>query len=66
MVLESNRVYDVKLLNGKTYNSKGLVLVAGAIETPRIFKSSGIEAGKWLFVGIFIKIGGLIGNSFFN
>lgn len=66
LVFESNRVCGVELLNGKTYTSKGVILAAGAIETPRILMRSGIEAGKGLFVDTFITIGGIVENSFFN
>lgn len=66
LVIESSRVCGVELLDGRIYNSKGVVLAAGAIETPRILLRSGIEAGKGLFVDTFTTVGGIMENSSFN
>ncbi len=66
LVLKSGRACGVELADGKTCNSQGVVLAAGAIETPRILIRSGIEAGDGLFADTFITVGGLKERSFFN
>lgn len=66
LVFESSRVCGVELMDGRILRSKGVVLAAGAIETPRILIRSGIEAGKGLFVDTFITVGGIMEKSFFN
>ncbi len=66
LLLESGRVCGVELLKGKVYGSKGVVLAAGAIETPRILLRSGIAAGKGLFVDTFVTVGGVLVDSYLN
>lgn len=66
LLLESGRICGMELMDGRTFRSKGVVLAAGAIETPRILIRSGIEAGEGLFVDTFITVGGYMEKSFFN
>lgn len=66
LMFESGRVCGVELMDGRSFRSRGVVLAAGAIETPRILIRSGIAAGKGLFVDTFITVGGIMQNSSFN
>jgi len=59
VLIKGNRAVGVEASDGKTFEAGGVILAAGAIETPRILSRSGIiSAGKGLFVDTFVTIGG--------
>jgi choline dehydrogenase-like flavoprotein len=60
VVIKGNRVAGVETSDGKTFEAGGVILAAGAIETPRILWRSGItSAGRGLFVDTFVTVGGV-------
>jgi choline dehydrogenase-like flavoprotein len=60
VLIESGRAVGVELGNGKTIRAGGVVLSAGAVETPRILQRSGVDgSGEGLFADTFITVGGL-------
>lgn len=61
VLIRRGRAIGVKLFDGKEITGDVVVLCAGAIETPRILKRSGIEeVGNGLFVDVFLTVGGIV------
>ena len=52
--------------NDKEFLADVVVLSAGGIETPRILRKTGINAGNNLFVDTFVTVGGVLKNIKFN
>ena len=48
------------------FYADAVVLSAGGIETPRILRRKGIDAGNNLFVDTFVTVGGVLKNIKFN
>jgi choline dehydrogenase-like flavoprotein len=60
VVMKGNRAAGVETSDGKTFEAGGVILAAGAIETPSVLWRSGItSAGKGLFVDTFVTVGGV-------
>ena len=67
VVMKGNRAAGVETSDGKTFEASGVILAAGAIETPRVLWRSGItSAGKGLFVDTFITVGGIKRGAFMD
>jgi choline dehydrogenase-like flavoprotein len=63
VVVKGNRATGVETYDGKTFEAGGVILAAGAIETPRVLWRSNItSAGKGLFVDTFVTVGGVKGK----
>jgi len=74
-LIENTKVTDLIIDNGdikgvksnkKEFLADFVVLSAGGIETPRILRKAGIDAGNKLFVDTFVTVGGLLKNIKFN
>ena len=60
VLIEGGRAIGVETFDGREFKSNGVVLSAGAVETPRILMRSGFESvGKGLFVDTFVTVGGV-------
>uniref|UniRef100_A0A7C3J4X6 GMC family oxidoreductase n=1 Tax=Candidatus Methanomethylicus mesodigestus TaxID=1867258 RepID=A0A7C3J4X6_9CREN len=60
VLIEGGEAKGVELTDGRVFKGGGVVVAAGAIETPRILQRSGFsKAGKGLFVDTFVTIGGV-------
>jgi len=60
VITQGGRAVGVESFNGRTFNGRGVILAAGAVETPRILMRSGFESvGKGLFVDTFVTVGGV-------
>ena len=60
ILMENGQVRGVEVSDGRQFESRSVILCAGAIETPRILMRSGIDnVGNGLFVDTFITVGGL-------
>ncbi|MGC8936419.1 MAG: GMC family oxidoreductase N-terminal domain-containing protein [Candidatus Methanomethylicaceae archaeon] len=67
VLIKGERAVGVETFDGKVFKAHNVVLSAGAIETPRILKRSGIEgAGSGLYVDTFITLGGIKENVGLN
>jgi len=65
LIVQNAEVLGVKTKD-KEFFADAVVLSAGAIETPRILRKTGIDAGNNLFVDTFITVGGVLKNINFN
>lgn len=65
LIIKNEEIKGVKC-NDKEFYADSVVLAAGGIETPRILRRSGIEAGNHLFVDSFITVGGILKDIKFN
>ena len=52
--------------NDKEFLADIVVISAGSIETPRLLRREGIDAGNNLFVDTFVTVGGILRNIKFN
>jgi len=60
LIVESGKAAGVELVDGRSFRGGGVVLSAGAIDTPRILQRSGVEgAGGGLFADTFVTVGGV-------
>lgn len=68
VTFEGGRASGVETLDGRSFRAgSGVILAAGALETPRILSRSGIEgAGRTLFVDTYITVGGVRRGIGFN
>jgi choline dehydrogenase-like flavoprotein len=74
-VIENTRITSLVSENGeitgvksgeREFSADAVVLCAGGIETPRILRRAGIEAGNNLFVDTFVTVGGVLRDINFN
>jgi choline dehydrogenase-like flavoprotein len=65
LMSENGEITGVKS-GDKEFFADTVVLSAGGIETPRILRRSGIDAGNNLFVDTFVTIGGVLRDIKFN
>ncbi|MDD3985196.1 MAG: GMC family oxidoreductase N-terminal domain-containing protein [Methanobacterium sp.] len=65
IIVENGELKGVKSKN-KEFSADYIILSAGGIETPRILKKSGVDAGNNLFVDTFVSVGGILRNIDFN
>jgi len=65
LIIENGEIKGVKSQD-KEFLADIVVLAAGGIETPRILRREGINAGNNLFVDTFITVGGVLKNINFN
>jgi len=65
LIIDKGEVKGVRS-NNKEFLADVVVLSAGGIETPRILRKTGINAGNKLFVDTFVTVGGLLKNIKFN
>jgi choline dehydrogenase-like flavoprotein len=74
-VVENTKITDLIVDNGavkgvrsndKEFLADTVVVSAGGIETPRILRKAGIDAGNNLFVDTFVTVGGLLKDIEFN
>ena len=75
VVIENTEITDLIIDNGeikgvrsndKEFYADVVVLSAGSIETPRLLRREGIDAGNNLFVDTFVTVGGVLKNVKFN
>ncbi len=75
VVIENTEITDLIIDNGeikgvrsndKEFYADVVVLSAGSIETPRLLRREGIDAGNNLFVDTFVTVGGVLENVKFN
>jgi len=67
VLIEGGRAVGVETFDGRAFKSKGVVLSAGAVETPRILMRSGFESvGRGLFVDTFVTVGGVKEGAHLN
>jgi choline dehydrogenase-like flavoprotein len=59
LITDNGEVKGVKC-NDKEFHADIVVLSAGGIETPRILRREGINAGNNLFVDTFVTVGGIL------
>ncbi|NYB52349.1 MAG: GMC family oxidoreductase [Methanobacteriaceae archaeon] len=59
LIINNNQVTGVRC-HKQEYNADLVILCAGAIETPRLLSSAGLEAGRHLFVDTFVTVGGVL------
>jgi choline dehydrogenase-like flavoprotein len=68
----AGQVKGVEILNSengvkKEYTADTVILCSGAIETPRLLRSAGLNAGERLFVDTFVTVGGVLpGINFYK
>jgi len=68
----AGQVKGVEILNSengvkKEYIADTVILCSGAIETPRLLRSAGLNAGERLFVDTFVTVGGVLpGINFYK
>lgn len=61
VMVEGGRAIGVETVDGRVFRGNGVILAAGAVETPRILFRSGVDSvGKGLFVDTFITVGGVL------
>jgi len=74
-VIDNTIITEIFVKNGelkgvkskdKEFSADYVILSAGGIETPRILKRAGINAGNNLFVDTFVSVGGILRNIDFN
>jgi choline dehydrogenase-like flavoprotein len=65
LIVDNGQVKGVKS-NDKEFLADVVVLSAGGIETPRILRRAGIDAGNSLFVDTFVTVGGVHKKIGFN
>ena len=74
-LIENTKITDLIVANGvvkgvrsndKEFLADIVVVSAGGIETPRILRKAGIDAGNNLFVDTFVTVGGLLKDIEFN
>ncbi len=65
LIVKNGEIKGVKSKD-KEFLADTVVLSAGGIETPRILRKEGINAGNNLFVDTFVTVGGVLKNIRFN
>ncbi len=65
LIVDNGEIKGVKS-NDKEFLADIVVVSAGGIETPRILRKAGIDAGNNLFVDTFVTVGGLLKDIKFN
>jgi choline dehydrogenase-like flavoprotein len=74
-VIENTEITDVIIdygeikgvrSNDKEFFADVVILSAGSIDTPRLLRRKGIDAGNNLFVDTFVTVGGVLKNIKFN
>jgi choline dehydrogenase-like flavoprotein len=74
-LIENTEITDLIINNGEVkgvkssdreYLADNVVVSAGGIETPRILRRAGIDAGNNLFVDTFVTVGGVLKDIQFN
>jgi len=74
-LIENTKITDLIINNGEVkgvkssdreYLADNVVVSAGGIETPRILRRAGIDAGNNLFVDTFVTVGGVLKDIQFN
>ena len=65
LIVKNGEIKGVKSKD-KEFLADAVVLSAGGIETPRILRKEGINAGNNLFVDTFVTVGGVLKNIRFN
>ena len=65
LLVKNGEIKGVKSKD-KEFLADTVVLSAGGIETPRILRKEGINAGNNLFVDTFVTVGGVLKNIRFN
>jgi len=72
IITQAGQVKGVEILNSengvkKEYIADTVILCSGAIETPRLLRSAGLNAGERLFVDTFVTVGGVLpGINFYK
>ena len=65
LIIEDGEVKGVKS-RGKVFYADEVVLAPGAVETPRILRRAGLDAGDNFFVDTFVTVGGILKGVEFN
>ncbi len=65
LIIDNGEISGVRS-NNNEFLADLVVLSAGGIETPRILRKTGIDAGNKLFVDTFVTVGGLLKDIKFN